>query len=399
MEDGKLTVTQNSQSNKCTISGYTSDSPTKNVPLSQSGALKWQWQFEFSASSRSLSFSSDGGSKSTTITSRRRMIYINDSGSATGNLGNWESCDFSVSESLSWITTSTSGNTVSFNASENTSTSRSGSATIEQSRSGYYQYTGSDYPSDSGSISISLSQDAATVNTYYQYKFSASPTSLSYSYDSTDESKSTTVTSQRRSVTVTNGSVSSTGSYTTWSSWSGALTNNQDNAFSKVDNDTVKVTKTNPSQTSSRVGVFTLTQTQTSNCTISGYESDSSTIDISLNQLPAPRTPDCYIHNNIDPIRPIWAFSSSRQPNGSLSVYQNKTERNFPAMLGGSTYAWYSDKGVDVFDPETNGGTTHLNLGDWIYFRGSENSGAYWTNAAGTRLDHSIYLNTLNLGG
>ena len=146
-----------------------------NVGLKQDGAKKWQWQFEFSASPRSLSFSSDGGSKSTTITSRRRRIYLDDNNNANGSFGSWESCDFSVSESLSWITTSTSGNTVSFNASENTSTSRSESATIEQSRSGYYQYTGSDYPSDSGSIPISLSQSAGVT---YSYSLSVSPTSI-----------------------------------------------------------------------------------------------------------------------------------------------------------------------------------------------------------------------------
>lgn len=70
-------------------------------------------------------------------------------------------------------------------------------------------------------------------------------------------------------------------------------------------------------------------------------------------------------------------------------------------MQGGAKYAWYSDKGVNVFNPENTGGGSqvHLNLGDWIYFRGVENSGAYWTNAAGARLDHSIYLSMLNLGG
>ena len=128
--------------------------------------MKWQWQFELSASSRSLSFSSDGGSKSTTITSRRRMIYINDSGSATGSLGNWESHSFSSSESLSWITKSTSGNTIELTAEKSVEPARSGTLTVIQNRSGYYLYGGSDYPSDSSSISVTLSQSSGQTTVY-----------------------------------------------------------------------------------------------------------------------------------------------------------------------------------------------------------------------------------------
>lgn len=383
---GTITFTQK-ESNK-----------TDSVTVSQGANVTYTYQYKFSRTPSSLSFDSSGGTKNVTVTSQRRKIT--ETGGSFTSAGSWENYGFSSSENLSWISTSTSGSTIEVTATENTSTSkRDGTLTITQN-SQDNKCTLSGYGSDSPNLNVPLSQDAATVNTYYQYKFSASPDSLSYSYDSTDESKSTTVTSQRRSVTVTNGSVSSTGNYTTWYSWNGVLTTNPDNAFSKVDNDTVKVTKTNPSQTSNRVGVFTLTQTQTSNCTISGYESDSSTIDIRLDQLPAPRTPDCYIYNDISPIRVVWAFSSSRQPTGSSNSYQN-IERGFPMMQGGAKYAWYSDKGVNVFNPENTGGGSqvHLNLGDWIYFRGVENSGAYWTNAAGARLDHSIYLSMLNLGG
>ena len=94
------------------------------------------------------------------------MIYINDSGSATGSLGNWESHSFSSSESLSWITKSTSGNTIALTAENSIEPARSGTLTVIQNRSGYYLYGGSDYPSDSASISVTLNQSSGQTTVY-----------------------------------------------------------------------------------------------------------------------------------------------------------------------------------------------------------------------------------------
>lgn len=94
------------------------------------------------------------------------MIYINDSGSATGSLGNWESHSFSSSESLSWITKSTSGNTIALTAESSIEPARSGTLTVIQNRGEYYLYGGSDYPSDSASISVTLNQSSGQTTVH-----------------------------------------------------------------------------------------------------------------------------------------------------------------------------------------------------------------------------------------
>ena len=196
---GTITFTQK-ESNK-----------TDSVTVSQGANVTYTYQYKFSRTPSSLSFDSSGGTKNVTVTSQRRQIT--ETGGSFTSAGSWESYGFSSTENLSWISTSTSGSTIKVTATENTSTSkRDGTLTITQN-SQDNKCTLSGYGSDSPNLNVPLDQKKADViETTYQYRFTANPTNLYFGADSTDESKSTTVTSQRRSVTTTNGSVSSTGS-------------------------------------------------------------------------------------------------------------------------------------------------------------------------------------------
>lgn len=225
-------------------------------------------------------------------------------------------------------------------------------------------------------LNVGLSQEAAVVETLYQYKFSANPTTLNYSYESTDESKSTTVTSERRSITITNGSVTSTGSYTNWTSWSGSITHNPDDAFQKVNNSTVKVVKAN-NDYSTRLGDFVLTQTQSSICTISGYESDDSTIGINLSQSGKPQPPDCIIYNNISPMRVVWCFGENGTPTVQPPSFPSV---GFPTLQGGDRHGWYSrDGGVYMYNL-SGIANVFVKMNDMFWVRGSDNG--HWTNPA-----------------
>lgn len=132
-------------------------------------------------------------------------------------------------------------------------------------------------------LNVPLSQSKADViETTYQYKFNVSTKSLLFSSDAGDTG-TINYESSRRSITTTNGSITSTGNYTTWGQVSGSFTSNPGNVFSKVDTKTIKTASENTTS-EERKGTYRLTQQQPSKCTISGYTSDQSTSDIALTQ-------------------------------------------------------------------------------------------------------------------
>lgn len=262
---GTITFTQE-ESNK-----------TDSVTVSQGANVTYTYQYKFSRTPSSLSFDSSGGTKNVTVTSQRRQIT--ETGGSFTSAGSWESYGFSSSETLSWISTSTSGTTIKVTATENTSTSeRDGTLTITQD-SQTNKCTLSGYESDSPELNVPLDQDAARkTDSGYQYEFSVSPTSLQFPVDGGD--KSVTVTSRRRLITYysDNGEIISVGSYTNYS-YSSSI---DGTGFTKVDNDTVRTSKR--TDTGTIHGTLTLTQTQTDKCTLSGYSSSSSSIEVSLSQ-------------------------------------------------------------------------------------------------------------------
>ena len=104
---------------------------TDSVTVSQGANVKTTYQYKLSVSPTSLSFSSSGGSKDISVTSQRRTIT--ETGGTVTSTGSWTNYGFSSSESLSWISTSTSGTTIKVTATENTSTSgRDGKLTVTQ---------------------------------------------------------------------------------------------------------------------------------------------------------------------------------------------------------------------------------------------------------------------------
>lgn len=136
--------------------------------------MKWQWQFELSTEFIAYIASSDGGTKNCTITSRRRMIYVNDNNQSTGSLGNWESHSFTATDNADWITTTKSESTVTCKISSNsTADERTGTITVTQDRSGYYLYGGSDYPSDPSSTTFDIFQKTGVKKDNFSINFQA----------------------------------------------------------------------------------------------------------------------------------------------------------------------------------------------------------------------------------
>ena len=243
---------------------------TAYVSLSQNGAPA-DYDYRISISPSSYNFSSSAGSHDFTVTVEQRSKPVTssswDSWSTIGN-------NYSSSISGAGFSRSQSGSTVTVNVTSNTSTTsgRSGTLTVT------CDYT-SDLTGTKPSASASLTQDKYVTTEYfgYQYKFSVSPTSLSFSADG--ETKTYSVTSKRRQITKrTDSSSYDAGSWTTWSSYTESVSGT---GFSGSSG---RVTAGANSSTSSRSGDLDLTQTQSDKCTVSGYESDSSNINVPLNQ-------------------------------------------------------------------------------------------------------------------
>ena len=275
---------------------YTSDS----ITLTQGANV--DYDYRISVSPGSYNFGASGGSTSFTVTPRTRE------GSGSPVVwGDWydsPSGSYSLSTSLpSGITASKSGNTVSVNATANSSTSsgRKGSFTVTHSGDG------------SKSASATVTQDKKddiTTKTEYQYEFSVSPASLSFSADG--GTQSVTVTSRRRPVTLTytNGSLTdeSAGSWSTWSNYSGRISSGAGFSVSGT-----SVTAGANSSTSTREGNLELTQTQASDYSGStdSYKSDSASLNVPLDQMGA----------DIKSINSIHLSYSWQSKDGAYDVY------------------------------------------------------------------------------
>ena len=254
---------------------------TAYVSLSQDGAPA-DYDYRISISPSSYNFSSSAGSHNFTVTVEQRSKPVTSS-----SWGSWSTIGNNYSSSISGtgFSRSQSGDTVTVNVTSNTSTTsgRNGTLTVT------CDYT-SDLTGTKPSASASLTQDAEN-----QYEFSVSPTSLSFSADG--GTQSVTVTSRRRPITLTytNGSLTneSAGSWSTWSSYSGRISSGAGFSVSGT-----SVTAGANSSTSSREGNLELTQTQTSDYSgsTSSYKSDSSSLNVPLEQMGADIKSVNFIH-------------------------------------------------------------------------------------------------------
>ena len=255
---------------------------TAYVSLSQDGAPA-DYDYRISISPSSHNFSSSAGSHDFTVTVEQRSKPVTSS-----SWGSWSTIGNNYSSSISGtgFSRSQSGGTVTVNVTSNTSTTsgRSGTLTVT------CDYT-SDLTGTKPSASASLTQDKYVTTEYfgYQYKFSVSPTSLSFSADG--ETKNYSVTSERRQISKrTDSSSYNVGSWTTWNSYSTSVSG------AGFSGGSGKVTAGANSNTSSREGELDLTQTQSEKCTVPGYESDSASINVPLEQMGADIKSVNFIH-------------------------------------------------------------------------------------------------------
>ena len=288
---------------------------TAYVSLSQDGAPA-DYDYRISISPSSYNFSSSAGSHDFTVTVEQRSKPITSS-----SWGSWSTIGNNYSSSISGtgFSRSQSGDTVTVNVTSNTSTTsgRSGTLTVTCG------YT-SDLTGTKPSASASLTQDKYVTTEYfgYQYKFSVSPTSLSFSADG--ETKTYSVTSERRQITKrTDSSSYDAGSWTTWSSYTESVSGT---GFSGSSG---RVTAGANSSTSSRSGDLDLTQTQSDKCTVSGYESDSSNINVPLNQ--ERKKEDVYVFLVSPPSITFNANGGER----TLSITSTKND-----SVIGYSYSW-----------------------------------------------------------
>ena len=272
--------TSTSRSITVTITNTSSSSVTDSDTVTISAARKTfsGYQYEFKVSDSSLSFSSDGETQSVTVTSRKRLIqwYDNDNGEIISE-GSWSNVSYSSSVSGTGFSKGT-GDSVT--ASKNTGTSgRSGTWTFTQiSRTNIC--THNSYSSDDDTEKVDLQQNGAVVvNDGYQYEFSVSPTSLSFS--SSGGTQSVTVTSRKRLIQWYEGNSTpfSTGN---WSNVTPTYSITSGNSY--FSNSGSSVTASSNSSTSTRSGNLKISQSQTDICTLSGYGSDSTPINVPLSQ-------------------------------------------------------------------------------------------------------------------
>lgn len=258
----KSTVNNTASDIKETITvtqGGGSDQSPKQVNITQSGVTSWTYSISVTPDSAEWTYSQSGSGSGKNFTVKCTR---------TGG-GITEDVDWTISSNSasSWLTANKSGNTLTcYPSSTNSGNARSGTITVAPAAS------------SSTTDTISVSQ-TANVRKQYQYKFSVSPSSLNFS--NTEGSQDLNVTSQRREITITGSSVTNEGSYSNWSTWDGSITQGQ-SYFTKTDKS--RITASNNSTTSTRSGTYVLTQTQTDKCTMSGYNSDSNTINVPLSQ-------------------------------------------------------------------------------------------------------------------
>ena len=213
-----------------------------------------------------------------TVTSRKRLIqwYDGDNGEIISE-GSWSSVSYNSSVSGTGFSKGT-GDSVT--ASKNTGTSgRSGTWNFTQiNRTNIC--THNSYSSDDDKEKVDLQQKGAVVvNDGYQYEFNVSPTSLSFS--SSGGTQSVTVTSRKRLIQWYEGSSTpfSTGN---WSNVTPTYSITSGNSY--FSNSGSSVTASSNSSTSTRSGNLKISQSQTDKCTLSGYGSDSTPINVPLSQ-------------------------------------------------------------------------------------------------------------------
>ena len=247
---------------------YTSDS----ITLTQNANV--DYEYRISIDPTSASWDASGGPKVFTVDPE----YRTGTGSPVvwGSWTNSSPGSYNVNISGAGFSYSKSNNNVTVTASANSSET--------SGRSGTLTVTHNSDSSKTATASLSQSKkDTITTKTEYQYEFSVRPTSLSFSADG--GTQSVTVTSRRRPITLTytNGSLTdeSAGSWSTWPSYSGRISSGAGFSVSGT-----SVTAGANSSTSTREGNLKLTQTQTSDYSGStdSYQSDSSNINVPLNQ-------------------------------------------------------------------------------------------------------------------
>ena len=323
---------------------------TAYVSLSQDGAPA-DYDYRISISPSSYNFSSSAGSHDFTVTVEQRSKPVTssswDSWSTIGN-------NYSSSISGAGFSRSQSESTVTVNVTSNTSTTsgRSGTLTVT------CDYT-SDLTGTRPSASASLTQDKyvdITTKTEYQYEFSVSPTSLSF--DASGGTKSVTVTSRRRPITLTytNGNLTneSAGSWSTWSSYSGRISSGAGFSVSGT-----SVTAGANSSASSRSGNLELTQTQTSDYSGStdSYKSDSSNINVPLIQYAKTVYVNLIVTWSGDPSRPYGVhftltskgfvqgsqvISSSGVLPGDTETFSIRIINDYNVFSWSSSGVWYA---------------------------------------------------------
>ena len=234
------TVTVTATANSSTSSGrsgsftvthyntaYSGSRPSASVSITQDRKVSVETRevrkYFFSVSPSSLDFTSDGGSKSVTVTSYYQTAtqtstdngpWLPASPTFSGKTGVTPSAGSSSNSAFSVGSVSGSSGTYTVNvtASSNSSTSnRSGSFDISQSRSGNY----SDFTSDDSSLNVPLKQEGKVeikTETKYLYRFSANPMSLKFK--ASGGTLQTNISSYRTKYTRT-----STDGGNTWGNW------------------------------------------------------------------------------------------------------------------------------------------------------------------------------------
>ena len=237
---------------------------------------EYEYLYSFSATPTSLSYPKEGGTKSVSVTSTvqsRSRTIINGSAGSWSNWGTASSVGYTGSVSGTGF--SLSGNNGATAGSNSNSSERTGTLTLKQTRSS----TPVNSSSSSSTISIQLRQDAniTTISDGYQYEHELSVSKTSF--DASGGSATISVTSRRREI-YHMSNAPTTYLTTSWESWSSTQTVSG-TGFSKSGN-TLNVSSN--SSTSSRTGNVDSSQNQPNKCSLSSYQSDSSSLNVRLSQ-------------------------------------------------------------------------------------------------------------------
>ena len=237
---------------------------------------EYEYLYSFSATPTSLSYPKKGGTKSVSVTSTvqsRSRTIINGSAGSWSNWGTASSVGYTGSVSGTGF--SLSGNNGATAGSNSNSSERTGTLTLKQTRSS----TPVNSSSSSSTISIQLRQDAniTTISDGYQYEHELSVSKTSF--DASGGSATISVTSRRREI-YHMSNAPTTYLTTSWESWSSTQTVSG-TGFSKSGN-TLNVSSN--SSTSSRTGNVDSSQNQPNKCSLSSYQSDSSSLNVLLKQ-------------------------------------------------------------------------------------------------------------------